>query len=178
MEFYEVIKTRRSVRRYKDKDIPDDVLMRVLEAGRIAPSGNNRQPWRFVVVKDEDKRRQIAQACYDQMFIADAPVVLVCCSIRCTSGYEPWKDNAGPRDVIIAIDHMTLAARNEGLGTCWIGALYPEKVAKVVNVPDDIDVVMVIPIGYPASDDMFTERTSRKPMDEICFFETYGTSKR
>jgi len=174
MEFYDVIRTRRSIRKYQDKEIPEDVLMRVLDAGRIAPSGSNRQPWRFVVVKDKDKRQQIAEACYGQKFIAEAPVVLVCCSIRCTSGYEPWKEAAGPRDVIIAIDHITLAARNEGLGTCWIGALYPKEVARIVNVPEDIDVIMVLPIGYPLSDEMFTGKTSRKSMEEIVFYEEYG----
>ncbi len=174
MDFYDVIRTRRSIRRYKSKDIPNDVLFRILESARIAPSGNNRQPWRFVVVRDEEKKKKIAQACYDQSFIAQAPLVIVCCSIKCTSGYQPWLEQAGPRDVVIATDHLILAARNEGIGSCWIGALYPEKVAKIINLPDELDVVMVVPLGYPTSESAFSEPTGRKSLNEIFFADSYG----
>ncbi len=173
MDFYEVIATRRSVRSYQSKQIPDDVLERVLEAGRIAPSGSNSQPWRFVVVKDESNRKEIAKACYGQSFIAEAPVVLVCCSVNRVSKYKPWSENAGPRDVVIAVDHITLAARAEGLGTCWIGALNPKEVGMVVGVPEDVKVVMVLPIGYPESESLFNERRSRKSFEEIFFVEHY-----
>ena len=173
MEFYDVIKTRRSVRRFLKKAIPDDVLERVLDAARLAPSGNNRQPWRFVIVRDEDKKKKIAQACYEQGFVAEAAVVIICCSIKCSSGYEPWQDNAGWRDMIIAADHLILAARNEGLGTCWVGALHNKKVGKIVNVPDDVDVVMVVPVGYPPLKTAFRETKERKSLEEICFIEEY-----
>jgi nitroreductase len=174
MEFYDVIKTRRSVRRFLKKAVPGDVLERVLEAARIAPSGNNQQPWRFVIVRDEQKKKKIARACYEQDFVAEAPVVLICCSIKCSSGYEPWQDNAGWRDTVIATDHLILAARNEGLATCWVGAFYDKKVAKIINVPDDVDVVMVVPLGYPALKSAFRETSGRKHLKDICFFEEYG----
>ena len=177
MEFYDVIKTRRSVRRFSKKAVPDDVLGKVLEAARIAPSGNNRQPWRFVVVKEPQKKEKIAHASYDQDFVAEAPVVVICCSIKCTSGYEPWRDEAGRRDAIIAIDHLILAARNEGLGTCWVGAIHDQQIKQIVKVPDDVDIVMVIPLGYPASKSDFREVSQRKRIDEICFFEEYGCTK-
>jgi len=138
MEFYDVIKTRRSVRRFLKKAIPVDVLDRVLEAAGVAPSGGDRQPWRFVVVKDKQKKQRIARACYGQDFVAEAPVVLVCCSIKCSSGYEPWEDEAGRRDAVIATDHLILAARNEGLGTCWVGALHDKQVKEIVNVPGNV----------------------------------------
>jgi nitroreductase len=174
MEFYDVIKTRRSVRRFLKRAVPEDALERVLEAARMAPSGGDRQPWRFVVVKEEQKKKRIARACYSQDFIAEAPAVLVCCAIKCSSGYEPWHDEAGRRDTVIATDHLILAARNEGLGTCWVGAVHDKQVKKIVNVPDDVDVVMVVPIGYPASKTAFREPTGRKKLKEICFFEEYG----
>ena len=174
MEFYDVIKTRRSVRRFLKKAIPDDVLERILEAARIAPSGGNAQPWRFVIVKDEDKKKKIARACYEQDFIAQAPVVIVCCSIECSSGYEPWQDDAGWRDTVISVDHLILAARNEGLATCWIGAFYDKKVGKIINVPDDVNVVMVVPIGYPVLKTAFRETKDRKSLKTICFVEKYG----
>jgi nitroreductase len=174
MEFYDVIKTRRSVRRFLKRPIPDDVLGRVLEAARIAPSGGDRQPWRFVVVKDEEKKKKIARACYEQDFVAEAPVVVVCCAVKCSSGYQPWQDEAGRRDAVIATDHLILAARNEGLGSCWVGALHDKQVKKIVKVPDDVDVVMVVPLGYPASKWAFREAKGRKPLKDICFFEEYG----
>lgn len=177
MEFYNVIKTRRSVRRFLKKTVPDDVLKRVLEAARIAPSGNNRQPWRFVIVKDEQRKKRIARACYEQDFVAQAPVVIVCCSIKCTSGYEPWKDEAGRRDTVIATDHMILAARNEGLGTCWVGAFYEKPIKKIINAPADVNVVMVVPIGYPASKSAFREASGRKRLKDICFHEEYGSKE-
>lgn len=174
MEFYDVIKTRRSIRKYSGRDIPLDVLKRVLDAARIAPSGNNRQPWSFIIVKDPEKKKKIAEASYGQSFIAEAPVVVVCCAQRYPNSYEPWKDDCYLADVIIAIDYLILAARNEGLGTCWIGAIHDKEAKKILNIPDEIDVVMVVPIGYPSSDSAFTDICSRKSLEEICFLEEYG----
>lgn len=174
MEFYDVIKTRRSIRNYSERDIPPDVLKRVLDAARIAPSANNRQPWSFVIIKDPEKKKKIAEASYGQSFIAKAPVVVVCCAQRYPNSYEPWKDNCYLADVMIAIDHLILAARNESLGTCWIGAIHDKQVKKIFNIPDEIDVVMAVSIGYPPSDSAFTDTCSRKSLEEICFSEEYG----
>jgi len=178
MEFYDLIRTRRSIRSYQKKDIPPDVLDRVLDAARIAPSGNNRQPWSFVVVKDEKKKKKIAEASYGQSFIAEAPVVVVCCAKHYPNSYEPWKENSYLADTIIAIDHLVLAARNEGLGSCWIGAIHDKEVKKILNISDDVDVVMVIPLGYPLSDSAFTDSFYRRPLEEICFLEKYGHRRK
>jgi nitroreductase len=177
MEFYDVIRTRRSVRKFLKKGIPDEVLERILEVARVAPSGDNRQPWRFVVVKDDQRKKKIARACYEQDFVTQAPVVIVCCSIECSSGYEPWMDEAGRRDTVIATDHLILAARNEGLATCWVGAFFDKKVGKIINVPGDVDVVMVVPIGYPTSKSAFSKASGRKALKDICFSEEYGQKK-
>lgn len=123
MDFYEVIRTRRSIRAYRPDPIPEEVLNRVLEAARIAPSGSNRQPWKFIVVKDEDLRTKVASACGGQSFIASAPAVIVAC------GYDINWNRGGYMgamsmlvDVSIAFTHLILAARAEGLGTCWTGS--------------------------------------------------------
>lgn len=123
MEFYEVVRTRRSVRSYKPDPVPDEVLKRVLEAVRIAPSGSNRQPWKFIIVKDEELKKKVAECCHGQMFITEAPIVIVAC------GYNIHYNRGGYMgdlsmlvDVSIAMTHLILAARAEGLGTCWIGA--------------------------------------------------------
>ena len=176
MDFWEVVKTRRSVRSFAKRDVPESVLERVLEAARIAPSGNNRQPWSFVVVRGAKKRGKIAEACYGQGFVAEAPVVVVCCAERYANSYEPWGDRSYLADAIIAFDHLVLAARNEGLGTCWVGAVHDGEVKKIVNAPDNVDVLMVIPVGYPAHGSAFGEGARRKPLEEIRFFEEYGAT--
>lgn len=173
MDFYEVIKTRRSIRSYRSDPIPDEVLMRVLNAARIAPSGSNRQPWKFIIVKDENLRKRVAQACHNQMFIAEAPVIIVAC------GYNIHYNRGGYMgdlsmlvDVSIAFTHLILAARAEGLGTCWIGSFDNEEVKKILRVPKDVDVVAITPLGYP-KDDGFGEPGPRKPLSEIVSINKY-----
>jgi len=167
MDFYEVVRTRRSIRSFKPEAIPDEVLRRVLEAVRIAPSGSNRQPWKFIVVKDEALKKQLVQACQNQRFIADAPIIVVACgnSIRWNRGGY-MGEMSMLVDVSIAFTHLILAARAEGLGTCWIGAFSNDEAKKVLDVPEDVNVVALTPLGYP-KEEAFTEPGPRKPMAEI-----------
>jgi nitroreductase len=104
-------------------------------------------------------------------------VVVVCCAVKCSSGYEPWHTEAGRRDAVIATDHLILAARNEGLGTCWVGAVHDKQVKKIINAPSGVDVVMVVPLGYPASNSAFRKPSGRKPGKDIFFFEEYGCTE-
>ena len=167
MDFYEVIRTRRSIRSYKPDPVPEDVLNRVLDAARIAPSGSNRQPWKFIIVKDEELKRRLVSACGNQSFIAEAPLVIVACGYNIhynRGGY--MGDMSMLIDVSIAFTHLILAARAEGLGTCWIGAFNNEEVKKVLDIPDDVNVVAITPLGYP-KDEGFTEPVGRKSMEEI-----------
>ena len=148
MDIYETIAARKSVRAFKRDDVPEDVLCRVLEGARLAPSANNRQEWRFVVVRDESKRQRLSQAAYGQGFVASAPVVLVCCAQtdehRMTCGQFAYSI-----DVAIAVDHLTLCAVAEGLGTCWIGAFDEDRVKEILKIPPAIRVVVLLPMGYP-----------------------------
>ncbi len=171
MEFYDVIKKRKSVRKYKKDPIPDDVLNRILEAGRIAPSAKNIQPWHFIVIKDPDTKKKVAAACRDQMFMADADVILAGCILQ----KEAWARmggymSAGPVDLTIALEHMILAAAREGLGTCWIGAFVEQDVKKILNVPDDVTVLALTPIGYPAEE---PKDRGRKPISEIISYDSW-----
>ena len=177
MDFTAVLKTRRSVRAYADKPIPDDVLGRVLEAARLAPSACNFQPWRFIVVKDAATRSQLAKQAHSQQFVAKAPVVIVCCGKRYPQKYNWIGGNLYLVDLGIAIEHMALAARNEGLGTCWIGAFQDQPIKKLLNIPADHDVVMMLPVGYPVSEDQFSATTERLSLDQIVFNEQFGKSK-
>jgi nitroreductase len=167
MEFYDVVRTRRSIRSYTDTPIPSDALGRVLEATRLAPSGSNRQPWKFYVVKEEDKRRRVADACGGQTWIAEAPVVVVAAGRKIPSNRGGSIGDMGfIMDVCIALTHLILAARVEGLGTCWIGDFDNGEVKEALGLPDEQYVVAVTPLGYPDKQS-FTADTKRKLLPEI-----------
>jgi len=148
MDIYDLIYLRKSVRAYQDRDVPEDILLKILDAARHAPSASNRQEWRFVVVRDEKKRSQLAHAAFEQRFVSQAPVVLVCCA-QTDNHVLPCDQLCYPIDVAIAVDHITLCAVAEGLGTCWIGAFSEQKVRGILGMPDDIRVVALLPLGYP-----------------------------
>ena len=149
MNVFEAIWKRSSVRNFLDKLIEEEVLMSVLEAGRVAPSAKNRQEWRFIVVKDSELRRRIGEAANGQSFVGEAPVVIVACAV--TDGYVmSCGQPSYPIDVAIALDHISLAAVECGLGTCWIGAFNEAKVKDILGIPKDVRVVELMPIGYPA----------------------------
>jgi len=170
MDIYKAIRTRKSVRSFLDRDIEEDKLQRILEAVRLAPSAKNLQEWRFVVVRDRHKREQLAQAAYNQTFVGEAPVVIACCAetdkyvMRC--GLECY-----PIDVAIAVDHLTLAAVSEGLGTCWIGSFEGEKVKQILGIPQEIIVVAMLPLGYPL--DTAIKQKSRLKLEEIVHYERW-----
>lgn len=173
MEFDTVLKTRRSIRAFADRPVPDDALARILEAARIAPSACNFQPWRFIIVKDPATRSQLAKMCSGQSWVAKAPVLIVCCGKRYQQRYNWMGDNAYLVDLGIAIEHMVLAARNEGLGTCWIGAYQDQPIKKLLAIPADHDLIMLLPIGYPVSEDQFATTTERLPIEQITSWERF-----
>lgn len=167
MEFYEVIKTRRSIRSYKDTPIPEETLKRVIDAARIAPSGHNRQSWKFYVVNTEEKKTKIAEACAGRMWITEAPTVIVAVGWKFPynrGGYIG--EMTFTMDVSIAFTQLILAARAEGLGTCWIGDFSNYKVKEALGLPEDEYVVALTPIGYPDKG-VFTEKTTRKSLEEV-----------
>jgi nitroreductase len=174
MEFQTVMQTRRSVRSFARKDIPEEALRRILEAARVAPSACNFQPWRFIVVKDAAMKAKLAAASKGQSSVAAAAVVIVCCGKKYKNPYN-WM---GPVlylvDVAIAIDHMTLAARNEGIGSVWIGAFDQEPIRKLLAIPADHDVVMLLPLGYPAGGEAFHTTTERLPLEQVAYRERFG----
>lgn len=176
MDFYEVLYTRRSVRSYEQTSIPDDVLYKILDAARAAPSGANYQPWTFIVVKDKKLRAKVAEACHHQKWIAEAPVVIVACG-------HPFKVNYNRggfmgnlsmiQDVSIAFTHLILAARAEGLGTCWIGAYDNDAIKKILKIPELVDVAAVTPLGYPRGTP-FKRTDRRKSLEEIVRIDRYS----
>ena len=149
MNVTKAIRARRSIRAYADKPVEAEKLEELLEAGRLAPSASNRQDWKFIVVQDGRTRQALVRVCRNQKFIGQAPVVIVACSTN-PNRLMPSGQPAAATDLAIALDHMTLAAVELGLGTCWIGAFDAPAVAKLLNVPDDCAVVHILPLGYPA----------------------------
>ncbi|MCD6361610.1 MAG: nitroreductase family protein, partial [Armatimonadetes bacterium] len=140
------------------------------EAARLAPSASNRQEWRFILVRDEEMRRRLAEAARGQKFVGEAPAVIVACS-NTSDHIMPCGLHCHPIDVAIAMTHITLVATEEGLGTCWIGAFDADKVRDLLGIPEEIVVVGMLPIGYP---DAEAPPKKRLAMDEILFQERWG----
>ncbi|HEB31752.1 MAG TPA: nitroreductase [Spirochaetes bacterium] len=174
MTVEDAIKARCSVRSYADRAVEAEKIKQVLEAARLAPSAGNRQEWRFVVVTDKNKMVQLAEAAAGQMFVSRAPCVIACCA---ETDFHEMKCGqlTYPIDLAIAIDHMTLRAVELGLGTCWIGAFYEAEVKKILNIPEEIRVVELLPIGYPA--DKGRPRKKRHDLDKIVFYENWGEKR-
>lgn len=167
MDFYEVLLNRRSIRGYAPDLIPDEVLRRVLDAARIAPSACNLQPWKFLVLTSQ-ARRALACTCYPRApWLAQAPVIVVALGNR----GKAWKRLSGQSahtiDVSIAMEHLVLAAAAEGLGTCWICAFDQEGLHRAFGLAPEWEAVAMTPLGYPAVEPgPFT----RKPLSDIVEF--------
>jgi nitroreductase len=177
MNVFEAIQSRRSIRKFKSDPIPEDQLNRVLEAARLAPSAGNRQPWRFVVVKDENTRSKLAELADHQTFVGVAPVVIAVFGDPDDSpaGYRQDPMVAYKQDPMIAVEHMCLAAVELGLGTCWIGPASPnydvEAIKRLLGVPERMYMTCLLPLGYP---DQAPNAKSRKPREKIVFYERYS----
>ena len=170
MELGDAIVTRESVRDYEDTPVPEDKLMRILETARIAPSGANEQQWIFIVVKEDSRRKELALASGGQPHVAQAPVIIVGVATE-PEVLMPCGVPAYAVNLAIAIGHMTLAAVDEGLGTCWIGAFNQEEAKAILNIPEKCCIVSMLTLGNPKS----TGRPKiRKSMDEIIRYETYS----
>jgi nitroreductase len=148
MDVYEAISRRKSVRSFREEEIAEEVISRLFGAARLAPSASNRQEWRFVAVRDPALRRRLSRAARGQAHVAQAAVVVACCAE--TDGHVMSCGQACyPIDVAIAVDHLTLCATAEGLGSCWIGAFQEDEVKEILGIPARIRVVALLALGHP-----------------------------
>jgi len=173
MDFIQLAKARYSCRQYLDKEVEQDKLLHVLETGRIAPSAANKQPWFFVVIKEKKGLEKIYST-YARDWIKTAPVVIAICGDHSRAWVR--SDGKGHTDVdaSIAVDHMTLAATEIGLATCWICAFDKELCSEVLDLPDHIEPIVLLPIGYPADQcDVNRHDGQRKPLQEILKWEKF-----
>lgn len=168
MTVMEAIEQRYSVRTYRDTPIEPDKLRRVMEAARLAPSANNRQEWRFVLIHDPERRQAVAEAA-GQAFVGTAPVVIVACAAD-TSRIMRCGLACHPVDVAIALEHIALQATAEGLGTCWIGAFDQGAVKQLIGAPEGVEVVELMPLGYPADP---PRPKNRVALSDIVFEEVW-----
>ena len=170
MEVLEAIQKRKSIRSYQDKPIPESKLRKVLEAARLAPSGGNAQLWKFVAVRDAETRKQLSKAANGQVHVASAPVVIAgvaTSTVRIMMCGVP----AYPVDLAIAIDHMTLVAVEEGLGTCWIGAFRQDEAREIMGIPDTCRIVCLLTLGFPAEEG---RPKTRKSLEEVVCYDRYS----
>jgi len=178
MEFEDIIKARRSVRKYQDKPVEEEKIVKCLEASRLAPSWKNGQCWRFVVVKDKGIIDKLATGI--NTWAKAAPVMIVACGDPRLSG-----DSNGQLyylvDVAIAMEHLVLEATNLGLGTCWLGIFDEAEVKGLLKIPEEIRVVALTPLGYPLISESLVGDTKpvvrvkkRKNLEEIAFEGEWG----
>jgi nitroreductase len=174
MKFLDLAKLRYSVRDYLEKSVDKPLIESVLEAGRLAPSACNKQPWVFIVIRGHEQKKQL-EAVYNRAWFLQAPVIVAaCCDRNATWRRSDGKD-FGDIDLAIAFDHMTLAAAEAGLGTCWVGNFNVLEAKRLLKLPQNIEPVAFTPLGFPGPKASPTK--SRKELGEIVFWDYYGEKK-
>ena len=168
MDFYDLIKTRESIRNYdQTRPVEKEKLERILEAGRLAPSAANRQPWHFIIVSSENMLEKV-RPCYHKEWFKDAPHILIVAGDK-TKAWERSYDgyNSIETDLTIAMDHMILAAENEGVGACWIAAFNPIILKEALSLSDNEVVYAITPLGYQRTGFIKKGQKDRKSLNEI-----------
>ena len=166
MEVLQAIKERRSIRQYSQEPVSEDQLTQILEAGRWAPSRGNSQPWKFIVLNDDQIRKELAETISSGKFLAQAPQVIAVV-------VDPKASKHPEQEGAAAIQNMLLVAYALGLGACWIsvhGTDWGKTAAQVLGIPDDEWLISVVSIGHPAE----APEKGRKGLDEITFTNKYG----
>jgi nitroreductase len=165
----DVIRQRRSIRKYLPAPVEDEKLQQVLEAGRIAPTASNAQRWKFIVVRDPETIKKLVNACGGQTFVGEAPIFLAACA----DGPDRVM-NCGQKartiDCAIGLSFMILTAAELGLGTCWLGNFSNDKVKRLLGIPDDSDVIAVTPLGYPGES---PDPRPRRPIEEVVSYNSW-----
>lgn len=187
MEFLDVIRKRRSVRRFIDRDVSDEIVFKLLDAARCAPTGGNLQPWEFILVRDKANRKRLVDATFlgymtktgkPQSWIFEAPLIIAACA-NIKAGFARYGSGEITRtnilmDVAAAIENLLLAAVDLGLGACWISGFDRDKAKEALKIPQDVWIVSLIPVGY-------TDRVQSAPPKfdpkEFTYYEVYGQEK-
>lgn len=170
MDFQELIRARYSCRAYRSEPIAEGQLEQVLEAARLAPTADNRQPFRLVVIRTAGREQELKRV-YDKDWFVQAPIVIAVCGVPAENWVRKQDGkNYNDVDAAIVMDHLILAAADMGLGTCWIAAFDPAPAREVLGLPEGVEPVVFTPLGHPA--DMPKQKT-RKKADELVRYEKY-----
>jgi len=170
--FLELAKKRYSVRNYLDKPVEEEKLNYILECGRIAPSAANYQPWQIFVIRNLEMRAEIATT-YDRDWLIQAPVILVFCGDHNQGWKRSDEKDHTDIDVSIIIDHITLAAAEQDLGTCWICNFDTKKCSEILHLPEHLEPIAYLSLGYPGNEPVDSKKhLKRKPLNEIVLFDT------
>lgn len=173
MDILSIIKERRSIRKFKNQEVTDDIVEKLVEAAIWAPSAGNIQPWEFIIITEPETKKNLSNAAYKQTFIEQAPVTIVVCANEERS-YQRYGTRGKTlyclQDTAAAIQNIHLTARSIGLGTCWVGAFDEEEVAKIIKTPPAIRPIAIIPIGYP---DENPSPRQKRPKEEIVHKEEF-----
>jgi nitroreductase len=175
MNVFEAIATRRSIRKFTMQDVPMEILGVIMDAGRYAPSAGNIQNWRFVIVKNTENKQRVAEAAMQQLWIAQAPVIIVVCAeiekIRQFYGIRGERLYA-IQNCAASVENMLLTAHALGLGSTWIGAFDESMLRRALNIPEDIRPQAILPVGYP---DEIVPAPTHYTLENVTFFEAYGS---
>jgi nitroreductase len=163
MDYQKLIRTRRSIRGYRPDPVSEDILQRILDAARIAPTAANRQPFQLIVVADPSTRARLKEV-YDRDWFWTAPLIIVGCVEEAKAWQRADGFNAAEVDLSIVMDHLILAATDEGLGTCWICHFDEPKLKQILGIPDGVRAIALTPLGYPAAE---PRPFQRKPLEEL-----------
>lgn len=173
MDVLEAIKGRRSIRAFKKAGVSEEIIEKLVDAARWAPSAGNIQPWEFIIVRKPEIKRGLAEAALGQSFIEEAPVIFVVCANeeRSSQGYGTrGRTLYCLQDTAAAIQNMHLAAYSLGLGTCWIGTFKEDEAREILKIPQAIRPVAIIPVGYPAES---PSPRSRRTANQFVHHETF-----
>ncbi|MDO5718826.1 MAG: nitroreductase family protein [Tissierellia bacterium] len=168
MEVFEIIKKRRSIRKYKDEKIDKKILEKILEAGRLAPSTRNSQNWKFIMVTEKELLQKVASS-MTQDFGREAQAIIVACGIK-DSEYMKSNQPKTAIDISVATAYMQLVALEENIGSCWIGSFDAEIVREAIGIPSNMCAVTLTTLGYM---DENPDARPRKEFDEVCKFNEY-----
>jgi len=172
MELYDCITNRRSVRKFLDIPVEFEKIGNILNAAREAPSAGNLQDWKFILVTERNKIESISKACFEQYWIANAPICIVACvePAKTKRFYGAQGDRFSIMNGSAAVQNMLLAIHDEGLASCWVGAFEDSMLKRTLSIPDDIVVIAVLPIGYA---DEKVPKPTRFTLENVTFIESW-----
>jgi len=173
MDVWECIKTRRSVRNFLNRPVNEDQITQILEAGTYAPSSGNVQNWEFIIVKDKKRKKEIATACLGQNWMTLAPVLIIVCSKkdRIQLLYGKKSEKFHLENVAACIQNMLLMTHNLGLASCWVGAMDEDAIKEILSLPESVDPIAILPVGYAAEK---TPAPPRVGVEYLTYQEQYG----